>query len=183
MADEKAIIDVETFDIPAWLLRENEPEDWHAKFAKYYLPLGPTRTLLKAFTAYLLENYAEDAAAMRMSKMASAPHSWTIMARDWEWRARAKQYDAFEFGQTAQVVSAARQKIQDLALKAVESLEKALDNPRTQVAAAERILDRAGLPAKSVHVHEIQPFTSDDYAKAAEEVREWQAQLTKNSNG
>lgn len=179
MADEL----IEIVELPAWVRQDEEPEDWYAKFSKYYLPLGYTRTLTKAYMMFLEAEYPATAANAIVVNKQAAPNSWSAMAREWDWRNRGKAYDRQAINDSADTVQKAREKIMQLSLDAVIALGDALKNPKQSVAAANSILDRSGLPAKSVHVLQVQPFTSDDFARAVMEVDEWKKQLTSDSNG
>ena len=126
---------------------EEEPYQWYEKFAKYYLLLGPSRSIRKAWLTWLAIEYPEQLTQKEMRP--SAPKGWSDNSRKWEWRKRADLYDAEMYKESLQVVEGARVKLLGAAEEAANTLIMALTSSRLKVAAAKEILDRAGLPFES----------------------------------
>jgi hypothetical protein len=159
-----------------WMQQVDEPNEWHDKFLNYYLPLGPTRTLLRAFIDFAMATSPEQKILMSVRRPASAPASWSTMAREWEWRKRASAFDLTQMEELVATKDMARLEVQMATLDAVRALKLALLNPRTAVNAAKEILDRGGLPAVTVHIGKTVPFTADDLANAMKELDNWKQQ-------
>lgn len=167
----------------AWHRREGEPITWYKRFIEYYLPLGPTRTLLQASVLERAINTPDK--IDKDSKPNTAPNEWTKACDDWDWRVRADAYDAFMYEDDG-MIELALEKLRNSALDAVTALHDSLQNPRYAVAAAKEILDRAGLPATTNINLGGARFTADDLSKANEELKEWQdqtAESEKESSG
>jgi len=174
---ELQVTDDDSLSFP-WLHMEGEPEDAYRMFKTYYLPLGPSRTLLKAFMAYLTTERPEDALKyMDNPKMSAAPQ-WSFWASAWSWRARGHAHDEMTYRGAQLAVAEAREKLLASAGQAADALILSLTNPRLAVAAAKEILDRVGLPAASIiGVANLTPYTADDLEAARREVKEWEAQV------
>jgi len=155
---------------------ENEPFIWFERFSKFFLPLGPGRTLSKACSLDRAINDPDNP----IDTNRGAPEDWSVASNEWDWRERAEEYDTFMFEDEG-VVELAREMLKNSTMDAVNALHKSLENPRIAVQAAKEILDRAGLPATTrVNVSTI-PFTADELAAAAEEVKQWEKQTKKSS--
>lgn len=76
----------------AWEKRPDEPAIWFDRFTRFYLPLGPSRSLLGAYRAYRKE--ASDSDRMRAVNSVSA--GWKENALKYDWRGRADAFDAHE---------------------------------------------------------------------------------------
>ena len=173
-----------------WLQMVDEPWNWFQRFIKYYLPLGPGRSLYGAYTQMVETEHPEVAAARRAKaesdptfrkKKAVAINSWTKCARLWDWRERAKAFDRFTYKAAQAQVDNARITLLGSANKAALALVEALTNPRLQVAAAKEILDRAGLPGTTnVGLGPIEKFSADELSQAEQEVDAWESQVRLN---
>lgn len=186
MDDELEVIppdttDAET-DVVPWLQMEKEPDIWYSRFLKYYVALGPARSLLKAMLAcYQAEDPVKyDQMVKNGRQSASGP--WGEMSRAWMWRERARAYDGIRYQEAQKVVEQARTTIIENTQKAAQALVDSLANPRLAVAAAKEILDRGGLPGTVVRENRVVPFTADELAAAHREVEEWERQLTPKSD-
>jgi hypothetical protein len=160
----------------SWNQMPGEPDEWYEKFVKYYLELGPGRTLLRAYVAFKKDTNPSYRAPN------SAPVNWTMAAGDWEWRMRSQDYDTYNYEGLVGDVQSARNVLLISAVEAAETLRGALKDPRLKVAAAKEILDRSGVPAVSVHDIRSTPFTADELAKAHEELKEWERQTKPKSD-
>lgn len=161
-----------------WLQMDGEPQDAYNLFSKYYLALGPSRTLLKAYMTWLKMEHPDKAEKYALTPKNSATIEWSHYARAWSWRARAQIFDEVTFRNAQHVVAEARTELLSHAADAARALVAKLIDPRLGVAAAKEILDRVGLPAASiVGVANLTPFTSDDLAEARREVAAWEAQF------
>ena len=189
-------IDTLTTTYP-WQVMDGEPDLWFQRFTKYFLPLGPGRTLIKAYTIMVDVEHPEVAKARKeMAKkdpgktfnVNNITSLWGTKAREWNWRDRAKAFDRFSYQLAQAEVDLARVTLLGSANKAALALVEALSNPRLQVAAAKEILDRAGLPGTTnVALGPIDKFTSDELAQATQDLEGWESQLhpklTSDSNG
>lgn len=168
-------------DIPVWQRQEGEPTLWYDRFEKYFLVLGPARNLSKAYQAFLaIENPPlltdEDDGPIEII----TPGTWSSAAEKYNWVERAEAFDA-KFFSAGGAQDLAREKLQGLTLKAVQTLEIFLNHPRLGVAAAKEILDRGGLPATSAHLVAHTTITADEMAAAKEEIKAWEQQRTDES--
>jgi len=118
-----------------WGQLDGEPEESFHAFDKYYLALGPTRSLLKAFNVYLGLEDPEKLASIR----ASASEKWTHLCKQWRWRERAELFDSYTYQESRAIVEQARQTLLRSSKEAAETLQAALKNPRLQVAAAKEV--------------------------------------------
>lgn len=157
-----------------WQQLPDEPNEWYYKFEKYFLMLGPTRTLHRSYKAFCeIEGNEEEDSQNR-------PHStWIEACEKYNWRQRADAFDAKLFTEDG-AVELARQRLRKSTLSAVDTLIDALNNPRLAVSAAKEILDRGGIPATQSHILKTQPFTADEMAAATKEIEEWEKQTALN---
>lgn len=161
----------------AWTQQDGEPYFWFHRFITYFLPLGPGRSIIKAYETMVAAEHPEVAEARRRSKKKmNATGAWSTKARVWGWRDRAKAYDKFAFSEALAEVDKARLTLLESADKAALALVGALSNSRLVVAAAKEILDRVGLPGTTnVGVGPIDKFTADELRQAEREVDEWES--------
>jgi len=160
----------------AWTQRDGEPWFWFNRFITYFLPLGPGRSIIKAYETMVAAEHPEVAEARRRSKKKmNATGAWSKKARDWDWRDRAKAYDRFAYAEALAEVDKARVTLLESANTAALTLAGALSDGRLKVAAAKEILDRVGLPGTvNVGVGPIEKFTADELRQAEREVDEWE---------
>jgi hypothetical protein len=71
-----------------WDRRKEEPGEWFERFTQYYLPLGPTRSLLAAYRIYGEER--------GLTKKIAAPKNWRDAFKQWKWEDRADLWDESE---------------------------------------------------------------------------------------
>lgn len=179
---------MEVIEYP-WRQMEGEPWFWFQRFIKYFLPLGPGRSLIKAYETMVGVEFPEVAEARRLNepKKKKATNLWSKRAREWNWRERSKAYDKFTYSEALQEVDKARVTLLRSADKAALTLVGALTNARLCVAASKEILDRVGLPGTTnVGLGPIEKFTADEFRQAESEVDAWEAQSQKQiseSNG
>jgi len=162
-----------------WLQMEGEPDEWYERFSTYYLQLGPSRNLTRAYVRYLASENPEQAAIV-LSKphYVNTPQKWSEIARVWNWRDRAEAFDLFTASENYAFVERARNYLMRSTEAAAETLVKNLDNPRHAVAAAKEILDRGGVPgARVVGVGRIDPYTADDLKRAEQALIEWEERI------
>lgn len=164
-----------------WLQMEHEPDVWYRRFAKYYIALGPARTLLKAMMAYYQTEEPSQYELILMNPRQSASSDWSKMSNLWMWRFRAREYDRIRYMEAQGVIDQARTTIVENTNKAALALVEALENPRLKVAAAKEILDRGGIPGVAVRESRVVPFSADELAKAHREVSDWERQLQQKS--
>jgi len=163
----------------AWLQRDEEPTEWYRRFMSYYLPLGPSRNLTRAYLRYLETEEPDKAFTKKTSKgYINTSPQWSEMARIWQWRERAEAFDLYTSSENFSYVDKAR----DILFKSTEAaalaLVENLKNPRLAVSAAKEILDRGGLPSTHlVGVGRIEPYTADDLRKAEEDVNNWEKRI------
>lgn len=136
-------------EVQIWERQPGEEAMWYQRFADFYLSQpGYRRSIRRAWLEYLVQSdptkYEE---AVKENKTTDA--TWQEHSQRHTWRARAEAYDADYRQKGEQVVAAGRIRMQHLIEHALDALEDALENPRSRVAAATAILDRAGLPAVS----------------------------------
>jgi hypothetical protein len=157
-----------TDQLCAWDRQPNEPEEWFFRFQKYYLMLGLTRSIRKAYDLYVAETSPLDSAA---GKGKTSNRKWVEASKKYNWAERADAYDREVFQESVAVVQEAAQKIRLNAGKAVDALIEALGNPRLSVAAANSLLDRAGVETATINLsHDL---TADDLAAAEEKLAKW----------
>jgi hypothetical protein len=158
-----------------WLQMPNEPLRWYVRFMTYFLPFGPSRTLTRAYLAYLA---AERPNAVGLKKTANTVRgavSWQHACHDWQWRQRAEAFDRLNLLEYVTLVDKARDKIMRSMEDAADALADALTIPRLKVSAAKEILDRGGLPGTTnIGVSRIEPYTADELHKAEQEVAAWE---------
>lgn len=166
----------ESLEIP-WMQMEKEPEEWFRRFVTYYLMAGPSRTLLRAMMACVEAEDPQRFENFKLNPPKSARTNWVEMATAWQWRLRALAYDDAMQRDSMRLMDEARTKLSSLSLKAVDALEKSLEESRHRVTAAKEVLDRTGFPATVVRENHDVPFTADDYANASKELESWRQQL------
>lgn len=162
-----------------WEQMENEPWMWFQRFIKYFLPLGPGRSLYGAYQQMVSIEHPEVMKARAKSNKVKPTSitSWGKKAREWDWRERSKAFDRFTYKAAAAQVDNARITLLGSANLAAEALKSALTDPRLRVAAAKEILDRAGLPGTTnVALGPIEKFTADEFRQAENEIDEWEEQ-------
>lgn len=162
-----------------WLQEPGEPSLWYRRFMLYYLPLGPSRNLTRAYMKCLEAEEPEKAAKKKASKhYVNAMSNWSDKSREWKWRERAEMFDMYNVGEYLAYVDQARETLMRNAQMAAQALVANLDNPRLGVAAAKEILDRVGLPSTHlVGVGKIEPYSADDLKKAEAEVADWENKI------
>ena len=169
-------------EIP-WTQQDEEPGMWFQRFVRYFLPLGPGRSLYGAYQL-MMESEFPSVAKARKEKYKDNPGakpqqitSWGKQARIWKWHERSKAFDRFTYKAAQAMVDQARITLLGSAEKAAQALVGALTNPRLQVAAAKEILDRAGLPGTTnVGLGPIEKFTADEFRLAEQDLEEWEQQ-------
>ncbi len=165
-------------ELKSWDRRTGEPKLWFLRFQRYYLYRGLARSLRRAFAAFLRENFPEDDKWQEMYSMLTGFGTWRAMATQWEWEARANAWDEERNEEILGTVEQARMFLKEHAIDAAEALLVALSSPRLTVAAANAILDRAGIPAvqKLENLNANVPVTADDLSSAQEEIERWKAE-------
>jgi hypothetical protein len=168
----QVVIVVET----PWFRIDGEPWLWYNRFQEYFLPLGPGRSLPKAFELMMLKERGKEwLDNKKANKRFASMNRWTAAAREWEWRERARAYDSFMYKDAQAEVELARLTILNGANKAAQALVSALDNERLKVAAAKEILDRAGLPGTTnVGIGPADKFSADELSRAEAEIQAWE---------
>lgn len=158
-----------------WDQREGEPDEAYRMFNTYYIPLGLTRSIRKAYFTHMgIEKPGMVVGSYGDSEITN-PSKWTKWAEEYEWLARAREYDSWFMAQSLLIVEDAKRTLMNAAPDAVKALIESLGNSRYKVSAAKAIFDRIGLPATSQIKHgEMEKFTGDEYAEAAEEVEKWE---------
>ncbi len=160
-------------DTPPWGQRPDEGAREFNLFYKYYLPLGFSRSFRKAYLLYLHEMEPERvAAAQKEGKWIGLPDEWIEIANVYDWRGRANEFDKEAMAEAIQAVEEAAKKIRLAAPQAADTLIENFKNPRNGVAAANSILDRAGVKTATIVISK--EFKAEDMAKAEEELRQWQ---------
>lgn len=167
----------------SWAQLPGEPDLWYHRFKTYYLGLGNARNLRQAFLMFQKEEVGKDIEGIASKDVGDGV--WHKMNDKWDWRKRARQYDKDMMEQSKGKVQEAILNLQTAAPDAVRALVTSLANPRLAVAAANSILDRAGIPTqKKIDVTaEVFDFTADDMSAASEEVDSWEKQNFSNENG
>lgn len=61
------LVRMETVDI-VWLQQDKEPDSWYRRFMSFYLPLGPSRNLTRAYLRCLESEEPEKAFAKKSAK-------------------------------------------------------------------------------------------------------------------
>jgi len=159
----------------------DEPDSWYDRFVKYYLALGPSRSLRKAWFAHMRAEMPES--YDKRKHRVSADVSWSDASNAWDWRKRAEAYDAEIYAGALSTVEGARLMLLTHAEEAATTLVLALQSSRLKVAAAKEILDRAGLPAvKEVRLNTT-PYSNEELQQAAKELEEWEAQYKSDESG
>lgn len=160
----------------AWLQMPEEPEGWYNRFVAYYLPLGPTRNLTRAYLKFLATNNPKQLDKVNAS--GNIVSGWSEHANLWHWRERADAFDLYNASESFAYVDKARNILLQGTEAAAQALVENLKSPRLAVAAAKEILDRGGLPGTHLlGVGRVEPYTADDLHKAEKEVAEWEKQI------
>ncbi len=166
-------------DVPPWGQRPDEGAREFNFFYKYYLPLGFSRSVRKAYFLYLSEvEPTKVAAAQAEGKWIGVPGDWTDASRVYDWKGRAEMFDKEAMAEAIQAVEEAAKKIRMAAPLAADTLIENFKNPRNGVAAANSILDRAGVKTATIVISK--EFKAEDMAKAEEELRQWQQTRDQN---
>jgi hypothetical protein len=76
-----------------WEQQPGEPNIWHQRFARHYLPLGPERSVDKAYRDRMGARTGSEPAAKSPRR---APGSWQGAAAEWKWLDRAAAWDRHE---------------------------------------------------------------------------------------
>lgn len=160
-----------------WDIREDEPPDSYALFAKYYLPLGLRRSLRAAYRQFLAETEPQ---RLLSHIVQSAPPVWITASRLFEWEKRAAAFDREQMKEAFDSVEEAAVKLRLAAPAAVDALIRELLSPRNAVAAAKEILDRAGSSTASM-TKEV-TFSAEELEQAERGLEEWMSSNQK-SNG
>jgi hypothetical protein len=162
-----------------WDQQPDEPDEMYRLFVNYYLAVGFARTLRRAYSFFL----ASDSEPGRRRLFTRVPDKWQEAFEDWKWFERAKAYDDEELKEARAQVRQAQLDLQMKTVEAVQALIRQLDSPRNAVSAAKEILDRGGIPARSIQdVNQKVEISSDMMAEAAKEVEEWEQKLMSGSN-
>lgn len=162
-----------TSDVPPWGQRPDEGAREFNFFYKYYLPLGFSRSLRKAYLLYLSEVEPDKVVvAQKEGKWLDATAEWRMIANEYDWKGRANAFDKEAMAEAIQAVEDAAKKIRMAAPQAVDALIDNLKNPRNGVAAANSLLDRAGVKTATIVISK--EFKAEDMAQAEEELRQWQ---------
>lgn len=172
------LVKTDSIDI-VWLQEAEEPTLWYRRFMAYYLPLGPSRNLTRAYLKYLTAECPEIAIQKKASRgYINAAASWSEKAREWHWRMRAEAFDLYTSSENFSYVDKARDILLQGTEAAARALIESLKSPRLAVAAAKEILDRGGLPGTHlVGVGRIEPYTADDLHRAEQDVANWEKQI------
>lgn len=172
----KEIEPSEKIEIP-WLQMEGEPDQWYRMFMAYYLTLGPSRNLTRAYLRCMEKERPHKKQVTEGTNL-SVMVEWSEAARLWKWRNRAEAFDLHSSSENFLYVDKARDILIQGTVKAAETLIAALDVPRTAVAAAKEILDRGGLPGTHlIGVGRIEPYTADDLHRAEQDLEEWENKI------
>jgi len=170
-----------------WERMDDEPWLWFQRFTNYFLPLGPGRTMLGAYTAMVNVEQPAIADARKKKKEADPKHRtpngvsfWSKAALEWHWRERSKAFDNFAYKGAQAHVELARLTLLESSNKAAEALVAALSNERLKVAAAKEILDRAGLPGTTnINLGVADKFSADELRAAEDEIADWETSRPK----
>lgn len=176
------LIRSETIDI-VWLQQDEESDLWYRRFMAYYLPLGPSRNLTRAYVKYMSVEKPESATVAKAAQgHVNIVSSWHEHAHLWHWRERAEAFDLYNAGENFSYVDKARDILMQGTEAAAKALIDSLKSPRLAVAAAKEILDRGGLPGTHlVGVGRVEPYTADDLHKAEKDVADWEKQIRGDS--
>jgi prophage DNA circulation protein len=156
-----------------WDRQPGEPSRWYVIFVKYYLTMGLARTVRGSYLRYLKE--AEPDKYESEKAYSTPPKHWRDMAAKWSWKERAEAFDEWQTDLSMATVEEAARKLRLAAVDAVAALVLALGTMRYSVQAAKEILDRSGIPATvRQEMAGALNLTSDDLAKATEEVKKWE---------
>lgn len=162
-----------------WLQMEGESDLWYRRFIAYYVPLGPSRNLTRAYMKFLKVEDPEKAKKYAQTKgFLQSASIWSEMSRRYQWRERAEAFDLYNMSESMSYVDQARETLLKNADAAAKALVDSLTSPRLAVAAAKEILDRAGLPGTHIiGVGKIEPYSADDLKRAETEAAEFERSL------
>jgi hypothetical protein len=163
------ILEPETSFMPQQL--QGEPDAWYYKFLKYFVNAGAGRSVASAYREYCRAEHPE---RFDETGRVDTPRNWAAVARQFGWRERASDYDRAYSLLAVDSVALALEILRDAAPDAAEALVTSLDNPKYKVAAAREILDRTGVPRKTVQETVSMRITPEDLRKAREEAAEWE---------
>jgi hypothetical protein len=162
----------ENQDIRPWDQKEGEPERWYHIFVRYYLGSGFRRSVRQAWLAFVKENDGDEVYKEVLHD--HPPADWYSMATRWQWYDRAEAWEDEQTELSMAAVSESATLLRLATVDAVKALILALRSDKYAVQAAKEILDRGGLPSTSkVEGSTAVLFTSDDLAKAQEELEQW----------
>lgn len=170
------VLEVDTAFTPPQLATESDA--WYYKFLKYFVNAGAGRSVAQAYRNYCLAEHPERLENGRVD----TPRNWAAMARQYGWRERASQYDRQYATLTVDSVALAVEILRDAAPDAAEALVQSLENPKYKVSAAREVLDRIGVPRKTVQETVSMKITPEDLRKAREEAEDWEKK-TFEANG
>lgn len=148
-----------------------EPDAWYFKFLKFFLNAGAGRSVAGAYREYCRSEHPE---RLDDKGKVATPRVWAAVARQYEWRERAAEYDRHYALISVDSVSLAVEILRDAAPDAAEALIESLQNPKYKVSAAREILDRIGVPRKTVQESVSMKITPEDLRKAREEAEDWE---------
>lgn len=148
-----------------------ETDAWYFKFLRFFVNVGAGRSVAGAYREYCKSEHPQ---RLDEDGKVHTPRVWAAMAKQFNWRERASDYDRQHTFLAVDSVALALEILRDIAPDAALALVEALDNPKTKVAAAREILDRAGVPRKTVQETVSMKITPEDLRKAREEASEWE---------
>jgi hypothetical protein len=171
------VIDPEVAFMPRQLAGETDA--WYYKFLKYFLTAGAGRSVAGAYREYCKSEHPE---RLDDNGKVDTPRVWAAMAKQYGWRERASEYDRQYATLTVDSVALAIEILRDAAPDAALALVSSLENPKYRVAASREILDRVGVPRKTVQETVTMKITPDDLRRAREEAEDWEKK-TFEANG
>lgn len=157
-----------------WDKQKGESKMWFLRFQRYYLYRGLARSVRRAYSAFLQENYPTKFEDIIIAGKGYT--TWLRAARKYNWKARAEAWDEMRNEELRKGILEASRFLMDNAMSAAEALVEALTSARLQVTAANSILDRVGLPSVSRQelLNVNVPVTADELAQMKEAVKEWE---------
>src|SRR4030042_558968 len=158
------VLDPEAAFMPQQL--PNEPDAWYYKFLKYFVNAGAGRSVAAAYRDYCRIEHPN---RLDDNDRVNTPRIWAAMAKQYGWRERSSEYDRQYAKLTVDSVALAIEILRDAAPDAAVALVTSLDSPKTRVSAAREILDRVGVPRKTVQETVSMKITPEDLRKAREE--------------
>ena len=151
-----------------------ESDAWYFKFLRFFVNAGAGRSVAGAYREYCKSEHPDRLGDNGKITAQHTPRNWAAMARQFGWRERASEYDRHYTGLAIDSVALALEILRDIAPDAALALVDSLENPKTRVAAAREILDRAGVPRKTVQETVSMRITPEDLRKAREEADDWE---------